>query len=117
MKANVSSPSVVNISDLRLLAEKRVPRMVFDYIDSGADREQTLSQNCTAYNEILFRPKCAVATPSCDLTTSILNQEFQLPFMLAPVGSSRLFFEYHKSNFRVIAIVCIIQLIAYLNPF
>ena len=92
MKANVSSPSVVNISDLRFLAEKRVPRMVFDYIDSGADREQTLSQNCTAYNEILFRPKCAVATPSCDLTTSVLNQEFQLPFMLAPVGSSRLFF-------------------------
>ncbi len=38
MQANVSSPSVVNISDLRFLAEKRVPRMVFDYIDSGADR-------------------------------------------------------------------------------
>ncbi len=92
MAANVSSPSVVNISDLRKLAKNRLPKMVFDYIDSGADREQTLSQNCTAFNEIFFRPRCAVSTPSCDLSISILNQDFKLPFLLAPVGSSRLFY-------------------------
>ncbi len=92
MGANVSSTNVVNISDLRKLAKNRLPKMVFDYIDSGADREQTLSDNCTAYNEILFRPRCAVATPSCDLSISVLDQKFQLPFILAPVGSSRMFF-------------------------
>ncbi|WP_413293941.1 alpha-hydroxy acid oxidase [Prochlorococcus sp. MIT 0603] len=92
MAANVSSPAVVNISDLRLLAKKRLPRMVFDYIDSGADREQTLDENCTAFNEILFRPRCAVATPTTDLGISVLDQKFQLPFLLAPVGSSRLFY-------------------------
>ena len=75
MKANVSSPSVVNISDLRSLAEKRVPRMVFDYIDSGADREQTLSQNCSAFNEVYFRPRCAVATPSCDLSIKVIDEQ------------------------------------------
>ena len=83
MEANVSAPAVVNISDLRLLAEKRVPRMVFDYIDSGADREQTLSQNCSAFNEIYFRPRCAVATPSCDLGIQVLDQKFALPFLLS----------------------------------
>ena len=92
MGANVSSPNVVNISDLRLLAEKRLPKMVFDYIDSGADREQTLSQNCTAFKEIYFRPRCAVATPSCDLSISVLGEKFNLPFLLAPVGSSRMFY-------------------------
>ncbi|ABX09650.1 alpha-hydroxy acid oxidase [Prochlorococcus marinus] len=92
MGANVSSTNVVNISDLRLLAKKRLPQMVFDYIDSGADREQTLSQNCTAFKEIYFRPRCAVATPSCDLNISVLDQEFKLPFILAPVGSSRMFY-------------------------
>ncbi len=92
MGANVSAPNVVNIADLRVLAKRRLPRMVFDYIDSGADKEQTLSQNCTAYNEILFQPRCAVAVPSCDLKVTVLGQEFQLPFMLAPVGSSRLFY-------------------------
>ncbi len=92
MVANVSSPNVVNISDLRLLAKKRLPQMVFDYIDSGADREQTLSQNCSAFQEIYFRPRCAVATPVCDLSISVLKEKFQLPFLLAPVGSSRMFF-------------------------
>ena len=92
MPANVSSPNVVNISDLRLLAKSRLPQMVFDYIDSGADREQTLFQNCSAFQEIYFRPRCAVATPSCDLSISVLGEKFNLPFLLAPVGSSRMFY-------------------------
>ncbi len=92
MAQNVSAPRVVNIADLRDLAQKRLPKMVFGYIDSGADREQTLAQNCSAYNEILFRPRCAVATPSVDLNISVLGQNFQLPFLLGPVGSSRMFY-------------------------
>ena len=92
MNSSVTPPQVVNIADLRKLAKNRLPKMVFDYIDSGADREQTLSQNCSAYQEIFFRPRCAVATPTCDLSISVLGEEFQLPFMLAPVGSSRMFY-------------------------
>lgn len=92
MNQNVSAPRVVNVSDLRDLARKRLPKMVFGYIDSGADREQTLAQNCSAYNEILFRPRCAVATPSIELKISVLGQTFELPFMLGPVGSSRMFY-------------------------
>tara|TARA_Y100001968_G_scaffold324142_1_gene362922 strand:+ start:4556 stop:5734 length:1179 start_codon:yes stop_codon:yes gene_type:complete len=92
MGANISSTQIVNVSDLRALAKRRLPKMVFDYIDSGADREKTLGENCTAFNEILFRPRCAVATPSCDLSISILEQNFKLPFLLAPVGSSRMFY-------------------------
>ena len=92
MVANVSSTNVVNVSDLRTLAKGRLPQMVFDYIDSGADREQTLAANCLAFEEILFRPRCAVATPACNLDISILGQSFQLPFLLAPVGSSRMFY-------------------------
>jgi len=90
--ADVSSPGVLNIEDLRSKAKNRLPAMVFNYIDSGADREQTLSQNCNAYNEILFSPRCAVSVPSCDLGISVLDQQFQLPFLLGPVGSSRMFY-------------------------
>ena len=92
MNQNVSAPRVVNVSDLRDLAKKRLPKMVFGYIDSGADREQTLAQNCNAYNEILFRPRCAVATPEVELKISVLGQNFNLPFLLGPVGSSRMFY-------------------------
>lgn len=92
MARSVASPRVVNISDLRRLAKRRLPRMAFDYIDGGADREITLRDNCAAFDEILFRPRCAVATPGCDLTTTVLGARLDLPVILAPVGSSRMFY-------------------------
>jgi len=82
----------VNIADLRLLAKRRLPRMAFDYIDGGADREWTLRENARAFEDVLFRPRSAVATPSCDLKTSVLGTSIDLPFILAPVGSSRMFY-------------------------
>ena len=44
--SRLSAPHVVNISDLRRLAERRLPRVVFDYIDGGAEGEVTLRENC-----------------------------------------------------------------------
>jgi L-lactate dehydrogenase (cytochrome) len=83
---------IVNIADLRSAAERRLPRVVFDYIDGGADAELTLRENCRAYDDVVFRPRCAVATSHCDLRTTVLGHTNELPFLLAPVGSSRMFF-------------------------
>src|SRR5262245_54760011 len=91
MAPSVASPHVVNIADLRRLAQKRMPKMVFDYIDGGAEQETTMRANCSAFDEILFRPRCAVATSSCDLKTTVLGHDIAFPFILAPVGSSRMF--------------------------
>jgi L-lactate dehydrogenase (cytochrome) len=82
----------VTIFDLRLMAERRLPRMVFDYIDGGAEREWTLRENVRAFEDVMFRPRSAVATPQCDLQTSVLGLPIDLPFILAPVGSSRMFY-------------------------
>jgi len=68
-----------------------MPRVVFDYIDGGAERERTLQENCRAYEDVLFRPRSAVATRQVDLRRTVLGATIDLPFMLAPVGSSRLF--------------------------
>jgi len=92
MTRSVASPHAVNIADLRGIAKSRLPRMTFDYIDGGADREITLRDNCAAFDQVLFRPRCAVATPSCDLSTTVLGAKLELPFILAPVGSSRMFY-------------------------
>lgn len=92
MGRSVNPPHVLNISDLRRLAQERLPRVVFDYIDGGADAEVTLRDNVKAYEEITFRPRGAVAIPSCDLTTTVLGHRLELPFILAPVGSTRLFY-------------------------
>jgi isopentenyl diphosphate isomerase/L-lactate dehydrogenase-like FMN-dependent dehydrogenase len=82
----------VNIADLRRLAKRRLPRVVFDYIDGGADAEITLRENCAAFEHIHFRPRNAVANAPCQLRTTVLGTTLELPFLLAPVGSSRLFF-------------------------
>lgn len=83
---------IVNIADLRRVAERRLPRAVFDYIDGGADAEYTLRENCQAFDRVMFRPRCAVATATCDLQTEVLGTRLALPFMLGPVGSCRMFY-------------------------
>lgn len=88
----VSSPRVVNIADLRRIAERRLPRVVFDYVDGGAEDEVTMRENCRAFQEVTFRPRNAVAVSSCDLRTKILGSELAMPFLLAPVGFSRLIY-------------------------
>ena len=90
--SRVGPPRVLNISDLRRLAKRRLPRVVFDYIDGGADAEVTLRDNVKAYEELTFRPRGAIAIPSISLKTSVLGVPLELPFILAPVGSSRMFY-------------------------
>jgi L-lactate dehydrogenase (cytochrome) len=92
MTARLSSPDVLNIADLRRLADRRVPRVVFDYIDGGAEDELTLRANTRVYEEITLRPRGAVEVADCDLSTTVLGTRLSLPFLLAPVGSTRLFY-------------------------
>ena len=84
-------PSVLTIADLRERARRRLPRFVFDYIDGGAEAERTLGENVRAFDRVLLRPRSAVATYSCDLSTSVLGQRIAMPVICAPVGSCRLF--------------------------
>ena len=88
--AALNPSRVVNISDLRKMAQQRLPKPVFDYMDGGADAETTLAENCRVFTDILFRPRGAVAMGHCDLKTHVLGQEIAMPLILAPVGYSRL---------------------------
>jgi L-lactate dehydrogenase (cytochrome) len=88
----VNIAAAVTIEDLRLMAMRRLPRMVFDYIDGGAEREWTLRENSRAFQDVLFRPRSAVATSSCDITATVLGTKIAVPIVLGPVGSSRMFY-------------------------
>ncbi len=87
---SVASPRVINIHDLRRLAKRRLPRVVFDYLDGGAEDEFTLRENCHVFEQLTFRPRYAVAMPQCDLRTRVLDADLAFPAILAPVGYSRL---------------------------
>jgi isopentenyl diphosphate isomerase/L-lactate dehydrogenase-like FMN-dependent dehydrogenase len=88
----VAAPRVLNIADLRRAAERRLPRVVFDYVDGGADTESTLQANNSVFDTVLFRPRGAVAAPRADLGVTVLGTRFSLPFLLAPVGSTRMLY-------------------------
>jgi L-lactate dehydrogenase (cytochrome) len=88
----VGPPHVLNINDLRRLAKRRLPRLVFDYIDGGADAEVTLRDNVKAFEQLTFRPRGAVAIPTVDIKTTVIGAELEVPFILGPVGSSRMFY-------------------------
>jgi isopentenyl diphosphate isomerase/L-lactate dehydrogenase-like FMN-dependent dehydrogenase len=86
----VSSPRVLNIEDLRRKARARLPRVVFDYLDGGAEDEVTLQANRRAFDAVTFRPRHAVSMPTCEIATRVLGFDLSFPAVLAPVGYSRL---------------------------
>jgi isopentenyl diphosphate isomerase/L-lactate dehydrogenase-like FMN-dependent dehydrogenase len=86
----VGSPGVVSIADLRSRARSRLPRVVFDYLDGGADAERTLRANTQAFEQVTFRPRYAVPVGEVDLRARVLGTELPFPALLAPVGYSRL---------------------------
>lgn len=89
---SIQPPRVLNIEDLRRAAKRRLPRVVFDYIDGGAETESTLRVNSRAFGAITLRPRCAVATPVCQTQTTVLGTTIPMPLILAPVGSCRLMY-------------------------
>ncbi len=91
MSPDVRPPHVLTIADLRRLARRRLPRIVFDYIDGAAEDELTMRRNLTAFEEVVWRPRSAVATAGWQLGTTLLGTPIAMPLLLAPVGSTRLF--------------------------
>ena len=90
VEAPVSLP-IINIEDLRLRAKARLPRVAFDYLDGGADDELTLRENSRVFDDIVFRPRYGEPVPAVDLSTTVLGQRIAVPWILAPIGSSRMF--------------------------
>jgi len=86
----VASPRVVNIEDLQSVARRRLPKVIFDYIDGGAEGEVTLRENRLAFDAVTFRPRQAVPLSPATLGVRVLNSDLALPVVLAPVGYSRL---------------------------
>src|SRR6202035_1872936 len=81
---------LVNINDLRSMALRRLPNVVFAYLDGGAEGEATLQENCRAFAAVTFRPRQGIPVSNCDMRTRVLGLDISFPAILAPVGYSRL---------------------------
>ncbi len=79
-------PVITNIEDLRRLAEWRVPRVFYDYADSGSWTEQTYRENTTDFEKIRLRQRVAVNMEGRSTATTMVGQEVAMPVALAPCG-------------------------------
>jgi len=80
-----------NIADLRRMARARLPRMVFDYIDGGADDEVSLARSVSRFQDIELVWDALVDVSAIDTTTTILGAASASPFFISPTATSRLF--------------------------
>ncbi len=77
---------ITNIEDLRVLAEKRVPRMFYDYADSGSWTEGTYRANEEDFQKIKLRQRVAVNMENRSLATKMVGMDVKMPVAIAPVG-------------------------------
>ena len=77
---------ITNVEDLRILAKRRVPRMFYDYADSGSWTEGTYRANESDFQKILLRQRVAVNLENRSTRTRMVGQEVAMPVAIAPVG-------------------------------
>ena len=81
-------PVITCIEDLRVLAEKRVPRMFYDYADSGSYTEGTYRANESEFQKIKLRQRVAVNLANRSLRTQMIGIDVAMPVALAPTARS-----------------------------
>ena len=77
---------ITNIEDLRVLAQKRVPRMFYDYADSGSWTESTYRANSADFQAIKLRQRVAVNMENRSTATTMIGQKVAMPVAIAPTG-------------------------------
>lgn len=77
---------ITNIEDLRVLAEQRVPRMFYDYADSGSWTETTYRANSTDFSAIKFRQRVAVNMENRSHASTMIGERVSMPVAIAPCG-------------------------------
>ena len=80
-----------SVADARRLARRKLPKVVFDYVDGAADDEVALRRNEQAFDEVTFRPKMGTGLTAPVLDAEVLGTRLALPVVLAPCGLVRLF--------------------------
>src|SRR5579863_385857 len=83
--------NAVNIDDLRRLARRRLPRMVFDFIEGGVEDERCLEVNESSFARRRIVPRYMVDTSKRDQSATLFGKAYASPFGIAPTGLAALF--------------------------
>ena len=83
---------ILTIEEMRRLARQRIPRMFFDYVDSGSWTESTKRRNQHDFEKLLFRQRVARDITTRSLQTSMLDETASMPLALSPAGMTGMFY-------------------------
>ncbi|MCV2489987.1 alpha-hydroxy-acid oxidizing protein [Geodermatophilus sp. YIM 151500] len=79
-----------DIGDLRALARRRAPRMVFDYVDGAAEAERSLRASVDAFDRVTFHPRVLRDVRTVSTATEVLGRRIAMPLVLGPTGFTRM---------------------------
>lgn len=79
-------PVITEVADLKRIYRRRVPKMFYDYAESGSWSEQTFRENTSDFNDIRLRQRIAVDMANRSTATQMIGQDVAMPVALAPVG-------------------------------
>ncbi len=81
----------INIADLRRAARARLPRIVFEYLEGGAEDEITLARNRTVFEQVALVPRMAAGHAKPDLSVTLFGDRLALPIVVGPTGLNGIF--------------------------
>lgn len=86
----------LNIDDLQRIARRRLPRMVYDYLEGGAEEHLTLRANREAFESIRFAPRTLVDVSKLSQKATLFGRVYESPIGIAPIGAAGLF--WHEAD-------------------
>lgn len=81
---------IFDADDARRLAKRRLPRLVFDFIEGGAGREVAARRNTSRFDDVMLHPRVMADVAQRSLSTTLLGRDYDLPFGVAPMGMCNL---------------------------
>ena len=81
---------IYSIDCARQVAKRRLPKMVFHFVDGGAEDETTLCRNRKVFDQITFKPRVLTGVTRRDLSATVFDRDLNIPVMLSPTGLLRL---------------------------
>ncbi|MFC4111374.1 alpha-hydroxy acid oxidase [Nonomuraea zeae] len=89
-----------DVADLRRLARRRAPRMVFDYVDGAAEDERSMARAVAAFERVEFRPRVLRDVAEAPTSVEVLGRRIAMPVILGPTGFTRMM---HRAGERAVA--------------
>jgi isopentenyl diphosphate isomerase/L-lactate dehydrogenase-like FMN-dependent dehydrogenase len=84
------SSDIFSTEDARRLAKRRLPRLVFDFVEGAAGREVGTARNVSQFDNVMLQPRVMADVAQCSLGTTLMGRTYNVPFGIAPMGMCNL---------------------------